>query len=967
MKKRRKKLKIVSFLLSISLLVTAFTPFTVFAEEPSHEQLTDSSQLWTPEHQEPLPNTEGDLPLEELETAVLTDEDKPEIISEDAITEKGHVNRLWEQESDLNTIIFQNRDGKKTMYYFTEPVKYKDKDGNIKDKKNKLTEQENTYTNAENDINSYFPKKIHKNKGVVLRHNDIEIEVAPLINGSSGASRQTGHNKNGQPTDSVVYPAVFDDSISVRYTPTFGGFKEDIILHENAGINEFSFKIKTNGLSLIQEEGSYYLTNPLTGEKVIQIGNIVVYDSKPVATTNGAESAKLEITVPQDKPELPALTEEETNALYFPEGDLEPIYNHYYSVQTIEEDNEYIITMSVDAAYLNSENTVYPVTIDPSITLKTSFSQDATIYSNYRVNEGYAANMFAGSYTNRYGGSRGVARSLVKFPGLFSNSTFNSLSASRIYKVQYILRDTMCESDAVWIDCYRVTQNWSEGTVKCNSSIWNAYTGILDDAYVYYNGGTGSMGTGTGHWYPFDITEAVKDWKNGLYGGTSNHYGIMLKAYNESNSAKTFGTNNNSSLGPNIIVEYDPAVTGISLSSTCKEVNVGWSGSIEATVYPASALNKTVYWESSDSNVASINPTSGLICAGLAGSTVITATTADGGFKATCTLTVIDPYAVSYVNLTKDSSGQYTIFLTKFNNGDFYFQAYGTSENNWGELYSLSQSNIDWLNNTYNAYYRDYISKGHSKDYSIDHKVYLAKTKLINTINEGTWSVSVNSDEFYGMWMHYTRFEAAYADATHLVAQMVQTAVIVGGVIYQGVALTKNISVLVGKNKYVSSNSYNSTLNGINAMNSSGPEASLYTNTNSITGLQNTNNFKAGSLNHVLKGEINSKGKAVGFHYEGMPGSQGSIVAGTKSTPNSFGVYEAKVQVNGILKTSNGGKSTFFPTSMSPQQIVDATNQAYANKVFVSGNTYVGIAENGMEISMYIDSAGKIISFFPNY
>ena len=87
-------------------------------------------------------------------------------------------------------------------------------------------------------------------------------------------------------------------------------------------------------------------------------------------------------------------------------------------------------------------------------------------------------------------------------------------------------------------------------------------------------------------------------------------------------------------------MEYDPAVTGISLSSTCKEVNVGWSGYISATVYPASALNKTVYWESSDSNVASINPTSGLICAGLAGSTVITATTADGGFKATCTLNV---------------------------------------------------------------------------------------------------------------------------------------------------------------------------------------------------------------------------------------------------------------------------------------------------------------------------------------
>ena len=34
----------------------------------------------------------------------------------------------------------------------------------------------------------------------------------------------------------------------------------------------------------------------------------------------------------------------------------------------------------------------------------------------------------------------------------------------------------------------------------------------------------------------------------------------MLKAFNESNAAKTFATNNHSSLSPNVIVEYDPAV-----------------------------------------------------------------------------------------------------------------------------------------------------------------------------------------------------------------------------------------------------------------------------------------------------------------------------------------------------------------------------------------------------------------------
>ena len=41
----------------------------------------------------------------------------------------GHVKRFRAQETDLNSIIFQNRDGTKTMYYFAYPVKYTDELG----------------------------------------------------------------------------------------------------------------------------------------------------------------------------------------------------------------------------------------------------------------------------------------------------------------------------------------------------------------------------------------------------------------------------------------------------------------------------------------------------------------------------------------------------------------------------------------------------------------------------------------------------------------------------------------------------------------------------------------------------------------------------------------------------------------------------------------------------------------------
>ena|GEM_PF-4727746 len=61
-----------------------------------------------------------------------------------------------------------------------------------------------------------------------------------------------------------------------------------------------------------------------------------------------------------------------------------------------------------------------------------------------------------------------------------------------------------------------------------------------------------------------------------------------------------------------------------------------------------------------------------------------------------------------------------------------------------------------------------------------------------------------------------------------------------------------------------------------------------------ISKLKNTQNFKNGSLNHILEGELNARGKAVGFHYKGMPAQKGSIISGTESLPNANGIYTAR-------------------------------------------------------------------------
>ncbi|MFL0252543.1 EndoU domain-containing protein [Clostridium neuense] len=138
----------------------------------------------------------------------------------------------------------------------------------------------------------------------------------------------------------------------------------------------------------------------------------------------------------------------------------------------------------------------------------------------------------------------------------------------------------------------------------------------------------------------------------------------------------------------------------------------------------------------------------------------------------------------------------------------------------------------------------------------------------------------------------------------------------------------------------------------------------------SIADLKNVEKFKEGSLEHILEGQLNARGKAVGFHYEGMPTAKGKIIPGTESAPNEFGVYTAKVEVDGVPKTANGGMSSFFPKNWSAQDIVDGINEAYGSKEFVRGsrNTFRGKTSQGIRIEMYIDSAtGKIISAFPIY
>ncbi|MFO7658305.1 MAG: Ig-like domain-containing protein [Bacteroidales bacterium] len=82
------------------------------------------------------------------------------------------------------------------------------------------------------------------------------------------------------------------------------------------------------------------------------------------------------------------------------------------------------------------------------------------------------------------------------------------------------------------------------------------------------------------------------------------------------------------------------AVTGVILPPTL-EICGGATIQLTATVSPSNATNKTVSWSSNNISVATVNST-GLVTGVATGSATIKVTTQDGGYTATCMVTVID-------------------------------------------------------------------------------------------------------------------------------------------------------------------------------------------------------------------------------------------------------------------------------------------------------------------------------------
>jgi len=131
-------------------------------------------------------------------------------------------------------------------------------------------------------------------------------------------------------------------------------------------------------------------------------------------------------------------------------------------------------------------------------------------------------------------------------------------------------------------------------------------------------------------WESSDETVAVVD-----------QYGVVrgVDAGTDGREAVISVTSVDSGVSATCVVSVTRDVVGVGLDCTYKRVEVGMDFQLTATILPVEATNKNVVWTSSDDAVATVDE-NGKVTAKAAGTAVITVTTMQNGYKASCRVQV---------------------------------------------------------------------------------------------------------------------------------------------------------------------------------------------------------------------------------------------------------------------------------------------------------------------------------------
>ncbi len=120
------------------------------------------------------------------------------------------------------------------------------------------------------------------------------------------------------------------------------------------------------------------------------------------------------------------------------------------------------------------------------------------------------------------------------------------------------------------------------------------------------------------------------------------------------------------------------------------------------------------------------------------------------------------------------------------------------------------------------------------------------------------------------------------------------------------------------------------------------------------------------NLHHIFEGEINRRGKPVGFHSrpDGEDPSAARVVR-IVDGPNGEGVYIADVEIQTRSGRWQGKRSTFYPDEMSRDEVIQAILHAWENGEKLRDSRFRGDSGEGFIIEGRTLENGRINTAYP--
>lgn len=482
-----------------------------------------------------------------LPTHILA-ETGPVASAENELATKVASEELEEVESERDEFskTYVDEEGNFTKEIYAEPI-HTEIDGELTEISTdvKLDKAKGVLETESTQLEAVYPDEMSSEEEITYTFGNHNLEFSNITASDGSKEFSLDPDATTRVEENKVFYEKVLPGIDLRHVSLNNEVKEDWIINDYQGIHQFNYEVTTDLIAQLEADGSIgFYEDPNLEKKVFKLPAPVMEDSNiNDALGHGVKSTDLR-----------------------------------YELTSIGE-SKYAIRLVADKKWLESEERVFPVYIDPSViidALGDSYVSSATPDTN--LNKQW--NSVYGEYVlkvGKYDTSTGTNYAYIKFAiiGLLKGAIIDSASLQTYVTHTY----SATEKTGLWVD--RVNAPWAVDTIT-----WNNKPSSTNIA---------STTVGRDQWAAFNVTPTIQ----GMADGTLDNNGFK---FHTNGNGQTYWKQLSAAENANktkIVVNYhfptmkSPTITAAQYGDgqTTGYTNVSWPAIYGATSYELQMFN----------------------------------------------------------------------------------------------------------------------------------------------------------------------------------------------------------------------------------------------------------------------------------------------------------------------------------------------------------------------------------------